>query len=512
MFVKNDIPQADNLEKVIETIEAVGDGANTFEQISEAIGYSERQGRYYRHAAEVLGFVFNKNNNAILTEAGELFLNSTREERIALIKTALTTNLFFKSVIDFIETQQSGFNENQLVSYISSITDKDTQATISRRSKTILSWLAEVEIIIEDEDNYKLNDQVEDEGDEIDPEKFKFPSTYDQEVDIKEEWFSVFELRRKIGQNKVIMNPDFQRNLVWKKQQKSQFIESIILNIPLPPLYFRKELNGDYIVVDGLQRTSTLNEFLADKFTLTGLEALPDLNDDSFEMLESRLRARIEDRKLLVYILQPQVPMKVVYDIFNRINTGGTKLERQEIRNCIFIGKSTDLLKELANSNQFKEAIDRGISPTRMKDREAVLRCLAFSIFDYQKDYKNSMDEFLERAMKKLNTMDDLSIANLKSEFLRVMKMTYKLFAGKNFRLPTQFSRGRINIAILESVYYFFSLHQNSHISLHTSEIKNNFNELLKSNSYIESVKYSTGSTSQVSTRFRLANQILSNI
>ncbi|PTS89141.1 hypothetical protein DBR27_22935, partial [Flavobacterium sp. HMWF030] len=384
MFNKNDIPQADSLEKVAETVEAVNDGARTSEHISQAIGYSDRQGRYYRHAAEVLGFIFNYNNNAKLTDSGVSFLNSTKDERTVLIRKALYQNPFFNSVINFIETNQEGFSEDELINYISSITDNETYATIARRAKTILSWLFEVMIIVENEENYKFNDQIEDDSDGDDPDKFKFPLTYDQEVDIKEEWFSVFELIRKIKQNKVVMNPDFQRNLVWKPQQKSQFIESIILNIPLPPLYFRKELNGDYIVVDGLQRTSTLNDFVSDKFQLSGLAALPDLNGNSFENLESRLQARIEDRKLLVYILQPQVPMKVVYDIFNRINTGGTKLERQEIRNCIFIGKSTDLLKLLASTNQFKEAIDGGISPTRMKDREAILRCLAFTIFDFE--------------------------------------------------------------------------------------------------------------------------------
>lgn len=391
-----------------------------------------------------------------------------------------------------------------------SITIAEAHATIFRRTKTILSWLSDVDIIVEDEDNYIFNDQIIDDSLEDDPDKFKFPITYDQEVDIKEEWFSVFELRRKIEQNKVVMNPDFQRNLVWKRQQKSQFIESIILNIPLPPLYFRKELNGDYIVVDGLQRTSMLNEFLSNKFQLTGLAALPDLNDLTFEKLESRLQARIEDRKLLVYILQPQVPMKVVYDIFNRINTGGTKLERQEIRNCIFIGESTDLLKFLAGREEFKVAIDHGISSTRMKDREAVLRCLAFTIFNFEIDYKNSMDDFLERAMKKINMMEKLEISKLSHEFLAVMEITFKIFGKMNFRLPTESGRGRINIAVLESVFLFF-LHQfRSNVFIDELKILDNFYELLQNISYRNSVKYSTGSSSQVQNRFQIANQILS--
>ena len=74
------------------------------------------------------------------------------------------------------------------------------------------------------------------------------------------------------------MDPEFQRNLVWKPQQMSTFIESIILNVPLPPFYFKKDLDGRFIIVDGLQRTSTLQRFINNEFSLQGLNALPNLN------------------------------------------------------------------------------------------------------------------------------------------------------------------------------------------------------------------------------------------
>jgi len=202
--------------------------------------------------------------------------------------------------------------------------------------------------------------------------------------------------------------------------------------------------------------------------------------------------------------------MLVVYDIFNRINTGGTQLERQEIRNCIFIGKSTKLLKKLAESMEFKRAIDFGISSSRMKDREAVLRCLAFEIFDYSKDFNNSMDDFLERAMKKINRMSDDEINDLEEGFFRVMSWTLDFFGNKNFRLPTDHSRGRINIAIMESVSYFFWHSPDSLLDDRMSEITHNyFQILLNDPKYIESVRFSTGATSKVKERFTLAQQIL---
>ena len=113
------------------------------------------------------------------------------------------------------------------------------------------------------------------------------------------------------------------------------------------------------------------------------MKALTHLNNCNFSDLaaiEGDYQTRIEDKKLTLYIIKPSVSSKVIIDIFNRINTGGTQLNQQEVRNCIFSGKSTKLLKELSEKDYFKDAIDGGISSDRMKDREAVLRYLAFKV------------------------------------------------------------------------------------------------------------------------------------
>jgi uncharacterized protein with ParB-like and HNH nuclease domain len=122
----------------------------------------------------------------------------------------------------------------------------------------------------------------------------------EKDIDIRENPHTVYELIRKYDQGRLITNPEFQRNLVWKPEQKSKFIESILLNFPLPPWYINQAVNGKYIVVDGLQRTSTLNEYLKDKFALQGLKALPHLNGNKFSELEhipGNYQARIEDKK-----------------------------------------------------------------------------------------------------------------------------------------------------------------------------------------------------------------------
>jgi hypothetical protein len=333
------------------------------------------------------------------------------------------------------------------------------------------------------------------------------------DIDIRETPHSIFDLMRKYDDGRLIINPDFQRNLVWKLEQKSKFIESVILNFPLPPIYVNETREGKYIVVDGLQRTTALYEFLHDKFKLKGLEALEHLNDKGFlelKAMSGAYQTKIEDKKINLYVLRPSVPIEVVYDLFNRINTGGTQLERQEVRNCIFLGKSTDFLKELSESEFFRKAIDYGIKPKRMKDREAVLRYLSFQLFDYEQDYQKDMSSFVENAMRTINKMLDENILQLKNNFFRVMQLTYDFFGNENFRIPSAATRGKVNIAVLESVGYFFSKKDDNFLYNNKEKIKDNFFvKLLSDPDYLDAVQISTGDRKRVIKRFQLAQEIL---
>ncbi len=337
------------------------------------------------------------------------------------------------------------------------------------------------------------------------------------DIDIRDAPHSIFELMRKYDNGRLIINPDFQRKLVWSLKQKSQFVESVILNFPLPPFYVNENREGKYIIVDGLQRTTALHQFLNNEFALEGLEALEHLNGKTFDDLKKMSGAyqtKIEDKKLILYVLRPSVPTEVIYDLFKRINTGGTQLERQEVRNCIFIGKATKLLNELSESEIFKHAIDNGISSDRMKDKEVILRYLAFQILDYNKDYQGDISPLLEDAMRKMNKMSDEEIEKLKVNFYRVMKLTHEFFGDRNFRVPLKgkVTRGRLNIAALESIGYFFSKQSDEFLQRHKATIVKNFDRLLMNDDFLNSVQKNTNGKDRVKTRFELAQKILGDI
>lgn len=338
-----------------------------------------------------------------------------------------------------------------------------------------------------------------------------------KDIDIREAPYTVFELKRKCDQKKIILDPEFQRNPnIWTLEQKSKFIESIILNFPLPYWYVKQIKNGKYIVVDGLQRTSAIREFIDNKFKLTGLQVLPQLNHLSFndlKELSGDYETRIEDKKISLYVIPYSAPSRILYEIFERVNTGGTKLERQEMRNCIFTGKSTKLLKELSEKDYFKQAIDYGFSDKRMKDRELILHYLAFKICnDYRQDYQGDMNSFLEDAMQKINEMSEEQIDELKQDFERVMTLTYDFFEQENFRLPTDRSRGKVNTIMFESISYFFSTNDDDFLEQHKETIKENFVKLRENSEYVGSIKRVKYDKDTVIKRFDLAQEILGDV
>jgi hypothetical protein len=281
-----------------------------------------------------------------------------------------------------------------------------------------------------------------------------------------------------------------------------------------------QQKDNSLVIIDGLQRTMALKSFL-DKENgtiLTGLLLLPDLNGLKFTELPSHYQAIIESRKLWIYILKPSTPIQIIYELFDRINTGGTPLNRQEVRNGIFTGKGADFLKKLSEQPYFRKAIDNGVSPTRMKDRELILRYLAFQLFDYQRDYEGNMSVFVEKAMKMLNLMDENVLDQLEQNFKRVMGITFDFFENRNFRVPifnsngVQKSRGSIHNAVFESVTSFFATQQTEFLMIHKKQIQENFNKLLQNKSYLEAVETATNRKAKVILRFELAKTILSNL
>lgn len=275
------------------------------------------------------------------------------------------------------------------------------------------------------------------------------PQPYNpDDIKVRREGFSVFEINRMMTvQNDIDLNPDFQRNLVWDNTRKSALIESILLGIPIPVFYFAESKSGRYNVVDGLQRLSTIKQYLNNEFFLKKLEHLgedcngkyymenPNETKTKKKSLERKYSRRLENAQLIVNVIEFASPQKVKYDIFKRLNTGGRPLNKQEVRNCIASNEVRRFLKSTANSSEFLLATDNGVNDNRMDAQELVLRFIGFRLEKEGKlVYGGDMNSFLDDTMDLINDYDEIILEKYKDEFLNAMKICYHLFGKYCFR------------------------------------------------------------------------------
>jgi len=264
----------------------------------------------------------------------------------------------------------------------------------------------------------------------------------------------------RIKYEELDLAPDFQRQAgIWTDDAKSRLIESILIRIPLPAFYMDATDDDKWLVIDGLQRLTTLKEFIIDKtLKLTGLQYLTDIENKNYDELHRKYQRRILETELTLYLIEKGTPPAVKYNIFRRINTGGLPLTPQEIRHALNQGKATAILDELSKSDEFKQATDfeKLKKQTRMLDREFVLGFLAYTINDYQDFNKyKSRDEFFVETMNKINKkISDKEINEIKNNFKRSMVAAYNIFGKNAFRKISQKNSRRypLNQALFEAL------------------------------------------------------------
>jgi hypothetical protein len=336
--------------------------------------------------------------------------------------------------------------------------------------------------------------------DPFDPSKIK----------VDREPMSVFQVLRKISLGEIILNPDFQRNLVWDPVRRSRLIESALLRIPLPAFYFDGIDASHWAVIDGLQRLSTLVDFVTRKnFALQGLEYLNVAEGKTFDELSRGMQRDLEETQVTLFIIRPETPPEVKFTIFYRINTGGLVLTAQEIRHALFQGTATKLLKDLAESSEFGQATTDGVSDTRMDARECVLRYLAFHIHPYQTYPKSDLNSFLSATMKDLNGMSASQIKDLRHDFKEAMSRGNAVFDRYAFRkFAFESRRGPINKALFESWANVLQAYDRDDLVLNKESLLKRVSDMFTSDfDYAKALSAGTGSFTSVQTRFEKAHK-----
>jgi hypothetical protein len=221
---------------------------------------------------------------------------------------------------------------------------------------------------------------------------------------------TVEELLRRVERGRIDIAPVYQRQFRWDAARQSRLIESVLLGIPVPPLFMAtnqgEDVQSQWEVVDGLQRLLTLTNFAGDANTrqvsrlddkplrLMELEKLTSFAGSYFHDLPEDIRTGFEDRPVRVVVLNDKSDLQVRYDLFERLNTGGVSLTAQEIRECVYRGEFIDLLGSLSASDEFKTVVVLPI--TRWKDgtpEDFVLRFFAFR--ERYRSFGHSVTDFL---------------------------------------------------------------------------------------------------------------------
>lgn len=275
-------------------------------------------------------------------------------------------------------------------------------------------------------------------------------------------------------------------------------------------IYVKEDNNGVYIIVDGRQRLTTLFDFMNDKFKLKGLKVLGNLNGNFFSKLDEKQQNKIEDCPLTLHVIKPPTSDRVTFDLFDRVNRGGTRLNNQEMRNALYQGYSTKLLNKLSKSENFKKATDNSIPSKRMKDRYLILRFLSFYLWKQKllKDvktgelveYRSDLEDFLGKSMRYIN--NDNIINQLEDLFEITMKNCVELFGTGCFRLPQEGGKRKpINMALFETISYFCAILKDV-ANEKSNLIKEQYKRLISDKGFILSLRYTVDSNVSVYARF----------
>ncbi len=348
----------------------------------------------------------------------------------------------------------------------------------------------------------------------------------DAVLNIARDSASVFQLKRKWEKEPSMLNlaPDFQRDLVWNSKQKSELIESILMGIPLPLIYVKEDERGVYIIVDGKQRLNTLFEFINNKFALTNLSILKTKNGSRFEDLTSMEQNKIEDCSLTLHVIKAPTSDRVTFDLFDRVNRGGTRLNNQEMRNALYQGHATKLINRLAEMPVFIDATEGTIPANHMKDRYLVLRFVAF--YMWQKgitkdvdtnetlEYRSNLEDFLGKTMRFINRLDSENdlLKELEFRFIKAMKLALQLIPLGGFRLPSVSGKRRpINMAFFESFSYLLSNLTGDEEQL-KDKIKQVYRDLMEETQYIDTLTHSVDSGLQTEERYEIINKYIEKL
>ena len=376
----------------------------------------------------------------------------------------------------------------------------------------MLEWIKEVDY--NDSETVESYDGIEnEEPEELQPIK-------DRKLLTNKSDRSIPDLLAMIDGSKLNLQPDYQRNFVWKNKQQSKFIESLILGIPVPTIFINENEDSTYEVIDGQQRLTTCYRFWNNELKLTGLETLTELNGLRFVDLDEDITDVLKyNRTLSVVSILKDSSVEIKFDIFQRLNEGAVKLNAQELRNVVYRGKVIEFLEDLSKNTQFSTVLNpKSNTVIRKIDQEIILRMLSVNekvipdtdgsyVLDprYNGRLNTVMGEFLQTYR---NSDEDL--AKFKERFeLNLKKIFTVLDEDERFR-NLSFPASLISRPVAEFEYMFFDKLELTDVIEKKLEIKEFLEGIFKDESLL--FQRATANKDTLSKRIDLINEYFTKV
>lgn len=285
---------------------------------------------------------------------------------------------------------------------------------------------------------------------------------------------SLGEVMNLYKDDELKINPEFQRLFRWDITRKTRFIESILLSIPIPPIFVFQDKDGNWELIDGLQRLSTILEFSGilkgpdgenvEPSTLEGTKFLPSLSEKHWQVwnegdsaIDKSMQMQIKRARIRVEILLKESDTNAKYELFQRLNTGGAQLSEQEVRNCVAVMINPDfyqLLKKLSINDDFTKTVNQTEKAIeKQAGVELVLRYFAFK----HHPYKNGLDvhEYLDEALVEISKNKAINWEEEESAFNKTFSLLNDSLGAKAFkRWDGEIFGGKFLMSLFETIAF----------------------------------------------------------
>lgn len=303
--------------------------------------------------------------------------------------------------------------------------------------------------------------------------------------------------------------PSFQRRYVWTDILASRLIESILLNVPIPPCYLSQNEEFELDVIDGQQRLFSVYRYLDNQFSLTGLEVLIELNGLRFHEIPNKLQRQLKTHTLRCMLITNESHPEIKFDVFERLNTNTVPLNAQELRNCIYRGALNSLLKEVVENKQWLSILGKKSVDKRMRDEELALRFYAFHL-EGLKTYRTPLKHWLNSISKSGKTFSEDKIIELREVWNKAILVSLIWFS------PSECYRREGSRSINRALFDLVASSASKLEVDYAREIRSSFREgyfnLLKNEEFQDLISRSVDHTKRTRRRFEMWNEAFKGI